>query len=110
MSSQGKTLIQTIEADLSAAGGWLEQEAITFASDAWGAVKTLFQAATAEQVTMIKSLVAEAEADENAGEGVEETVADVLTLAAQKELAWVAALPAAALTALVGLFKQNFGD
>jgi hypothetical protein len=109
MSGAGQTLIQTIEADLAAAGGWLETEIVTVATDAWDAVKTLFQAAGAQQVTIIKSLVAEAQADENAGMGVEATVADVLTLANQKEMVWVAAMPAQALTALVGLFSKKLG-
>lgn len=110
MSSQGQTLLQTIEADIKAAAGWLEDEAISFASTAWADLKALFQAVTAEQVTIVKSLVAEAEADQAAGDGWEVTVVDILNLAEAKELAWVAGLPNNVLSALVNLFKTKFGD
>lgn len=103
------SLIQTIESDLEAAGGWIDSEAETFAIDAWSAVKTLFSAVTAQQVTILKALVAQAQADETAGDGYETTVADVLTLATQRELAWVASIPGQALTALVALMAQITG-
>lgn len=110
MSQQGQTFIQTVEADISAAVGWAEAEAVSFASAAWTDMKALFQGATAQQVTIVKSLVAEAEADETAGDSAEVTVADVLTLASQKELAWVEQLPDNVLASLVNLFKTKFGD
>jgi hypothetical protein len=109
MSATGTapTLIQTIKNDLASFGGWLETEAESFAATAWTDFKALFASLTAQQYTILKSLVAEVQADENAGDGVEATVADVLTLASQKELAWVASLPASALTAATALASQE---
>jgi hypothetical protein len=110
MSNQGQTFLQTIEADFQGAVGWFESEAAAFANAAWTDIKQIFHAATAEQVTIIKALVAEAESDIGADDDVAVTAADVLNLAEEKELAWLTSLPNQVLESLIGLFRTKFGD
>lgn len=108
MSASGSaTLLSTVEADLSSLEGWIKTEVQDIAVAAWADIKTLFLAMTAEQYTIFKGLVAEAQADEKSGIGVEATLADVLTLAEQKELAWVASLPGQVLVSATALASQQ---
>jgi hypothetical protein len=110
MSQQGGTgLGQVILNDLQKAGGWLENEASQFGLAAWNGVKALFQNIKAKTYLDLKALVQEASADENSGMGVEATVADVLTLAAQKGMSEVAQIPGEALTAAIALCRQELG-
>lgn len=106
---QTQDLGQTILGDLKAFGGWLGQEAQAFGQAAWNGVKVLFGALSAEQYTIVKGLVQEVSTDENAGMGIEATVADVLTLGTQKEIAWLASVPSQALAAGVALAKHELG-
>lgn len=101
------TLGQTIVGDLEWFGGWLEEEVVEAATAAWTDFKSLFVSLTAEQYAIFKSLVAEVQADQAASMGVEGIVADVLTLAGQKEVAWVAGLPGQVLVAVTALASQE---
>jgi hypothetical protein len=48
-------LLQTIEADLAAAGKWLESEAETVATEAWDVIKTVF---TQNEPAIVNSVIA----------------------------------------------------
>lgn len=97
---------QQVAADIQGAWGELTVEVESDALVAWNAIKTIWLTLAPEQWTILKGLVATADADVANGD-YGDLVTDVLNQAEAQELAWVKELGSEVLTAIIAVLKQT---
>ena len=89
MSSTGSfpVLLQSIEADLQAAGNWLETEALGGAEALWSVLKVAFLLVTSKQAQVIIDVYNRISYDETQGMSLEQMETDLLQTATADEVA-----------------------
>lgn len=79
-------LLQTIETDLSAAGNWLDNEALAGGEALWSILKVAFLLVTSKQAQVIIDVFNHVMTDQAAGKSLEEIETDMLNTASADEL------------------------
>lgn len=80
------SLIDTIETDLSAAGNWLDNEALAGGEALWSILKVAFLLVTSKQAQVIIDVFNRVMTDQAAGKSLEEIETDMLNTASADEL------------------------
>lgn len=80
-------LLNVIEADLAAAGDWLQREAVAGAEALWSVLKIAFVLVTSRQAAVILDVYSRLQQDEAEGKSLEQMETDLLQTATADELA-----------------------
>lgn len=99
--------LATVEADLKAAEGWIEEEVSSTAVAAWNLVKQLFSSVSAEQAAILSKLADQALKDAGTGASWESVVTDMLNKAEVAELQWITTVPSEVILAFATLLKAK---
>lgn len=101
-----ETVVQTIEADISAEWGVIAAAGEADALAAWGAVKPVLLGILPAQWTILKSLIQTGIQDIESL-SIEDTETALLNLAITDELTFIKNLESSALQAIIALFKTS---
>lgn len=105
MSTLG-TILQEVEADISAEWNELEAEALADASLVWNAVKPILLDALPQQFAILKDLIQTGIADISSM-SIEQVETALLNLAVSEELSFIQGLESSVLQAIIAIFKPK---